>query len=86
MTDFTCTQITVIVLILFIMAGGLLSVHKRKMNGFGPNTIRAIAVILFIPSLLILSFIDNMQHESLWTLWGAVAGYVLQRPSERDKE
>ncbi|HBP0834739.1 hypothetical protein ACIUZJ_15480 [Pseudomonas aeruginosa] len=70
-----------------VMLYGLNIVYKRikaKDQGFGPNTLKAIGVILFIPTILILAILTKFQTETLAALLGTVAGYVLSnsRPEE----
>ncbi len=50
---------------------------KAKEQGFGPATLKAIGVVLFIPTILILAITTNFQAETLAALLGTVAGYVL---------
>lgn len=59
---------------------GLLLVFKRmaaKKQGFGPNSLKAIGVVLFVPSLVILAIATDFKTETLSALLGTVAGYVL---------
>lgn len=63
-----------------VMLYGLTIIYKRlkaKNQGFGPSTLKAVGVILFIPTLLILAVTTNFQPETLAALLGTVAGYVL---------
>ena len=72
-----------------VMLYGMNIVYKRiksRNQGFGPATIRTIGIILFIPTLLILAIITDFQTETLAALLGTVAGYVLSKPSDNDKE
>lgn len=69
------------------MLYGLNMVYKRikaKDQGFGPNTLKAIGVVLFIPTILILAIVTKFQPETLAVLLGTVAGYVLShsKPDE----
>jgi xanthine/uracil permease len=69
------------------MLYGLNMVYKRikaKGQGFGPNTLKAIGVVLFIPTILILAIVTKFQPETLAALLGTVAGYVLSnsKPEE----
>lgn len=70
-----------------VMLYGLNIVYKRvkaKDQGFGPNSLKAIGVTLFIPTILILAVTTDFQSETLAALLGTVAGYVLStsRPEE----
>lgn len=71
------------------MLGGLWFVFARltaKKQGFGPNSIKAIGIVLFLPSLLIVSItIPTFQSETLAALLGTVAGYVLSHSKSDDK-
>lgn len=72
---------------------GLCHVFKRmkdKNQGFGPNSLKAIGVVLFVPTLLILTIVTDFKAETLAALFGTVAGYVLSNSekenSEKEKE
>lgn len=72
-----------------VMLYGINIVYKRlkaKDQGFGPATIRTIGILLFIPTLLILAILTEFQTETLAALLGTVAGYVLSKPSDNDKD
>lgn len=69
------------------MLYGLNIIYKRnkaKNQGFGPNTLKAIGVVLFIPTILIMAVLTQFQAETLAALLGTVAGYVLSnsKPEE----
>jgi len=71
----------------FAMLYGMNMIYKRikaKNQGFGPNTLKAIGVVLFIPTILILAVLTKFQSETLAALLGTIAGYVLSnsRPEE----
>ena len=63
------------------MLGGLWLTFERlkeKDQGFGPNSLKAIGIVIFIPALIIIGVvIPNFQTETLAALLGTVAGYVL---------
>jgi hypothetical protein len=57
-------------------------------HGFGPNSLKSLGIVLFVPSLLIVAIaIPDFKGETLAALLGTVAGYVLsyskgdERPS-----
>ncbi|MEW8220059.1 MAG: hypothetical protein AB2770_17025 [Candidatus Thiodiazotropha taylori] len=50
---------------------------KAKDQGFGPNSLKAIGISFFIPTLLILAVTTGFKTETLAALLGTVAGYVL---------
>lgn len=71
-----------------VMVIGLYLVFARlkAMNqGFGPNSLRALGVVLFIPTLIILAVVVNFNLETLAALLGTVAGYVLSNSRPDDK-
>jgi membrane associated rhomboid family serine protease len=63
------------------MLGGMWLTFERlktKGQGFGPNSLKAVGLVIFIPSLVIIGVvIPNFQTETLAALLGTVAGYVL---------
>lgn len=70
-----------------VMLYGLNRVYTRlraKNQGFGPNSIRAIGIVLFLPILFMLALLTDFQTETLAALLGTVAGYVLSnsKPEE----
>jgi len=72
---------------IFVILYGLRSVFERlkaKEQGFGPNSLKAIGVILFVPTLLILAVVTEFKTETLAALLGTVAGYVLSNSKNND--
>lgn len=68
---------------------GLHSVFRRlkeKNQGIGPNSIRAMGIVIFVPTLVVLAVVTDFKTETLAALLGAVAGYVLSNSSPRDEE
>jgi len=57
---------------------------KAKGQGFGPNSLRAIGIVIFVPVLLILAVVTEFKTETLAALLGAVAGYVLSNSKPSD--
>ena len=57
---------------------------KAKEQGFGPNSLRAIGIVIFVPVLLILAVVTEFKTETLAALLGAVAGYVLSNSKPND--
>lgn len=78
--------ITVIGAILIILFGlnHVFERLKAKEQGFGPNSLRAIGIIIFVPTLLILAVVTEFKTETLAALLGAVAGYVLSNSKPND--
>ena len=50
---------------------------KDQGQGFGPNSTKALGMMLFIPTIIILSILTDFRTETLAALLGTVAGYVL---------
>lgn len=69
------------------MLYGVNRVHARlkaKNQGFGPNSIRAMGMVLFLPILLMLALLTDLKTETLAALLGTVAGYVLSGSKPED--
>ena len=71
-----------------VMLGGRFLVFARlkaKEQNFGPNSLKALGLVLFLPSLLIVAVVvPNFQSETLAALLGTVAGYVLSHSKQDD--
>jgi hypothetical protein len=70
-----------------VMLYGLHKIFERldaKQQGFGPNTLKAIGLVLFLPILLILAVLTDFKTETLAALLGTVAGYVLSNSKSDD--
>jgi hypothetical protein len=57
---------------------------KAKDQGFGPNSIRAIGIVLFLPIIFMLAILTDFKTETLAALLGTVAGYVLSNSKSED--
>ncbi|MBA3005910.1 MAG: hypothetical protein Q7V01_14095 [Vicinamibacterales bacterium] len=58
---------------------------KKKDQGFGPNSLKALGIVLFIPALLMVSVsVKDFKTETLAALLGTVAGYVLSQSKGDD--
>jgi hypothetical protein len=70
------------------MLGGVWLVFARlreKQQGFGPNSLKALGLVLFLPTLLIVGIVvPGFQAETLAALLGTVAGYVLSHSKAED--
>ena len=68
--------IAVMLIGLWVVASRL----KAKEQGFGPNSLKALGLVLFVPTLIIIAIVvPNFQTETLAALLGTVAGYVLSQ-------
>jgi len=65
----------------------LVFLNLRKNNhGFGPNSLKALGLVCFLPTLLIVGVgIQEFKSEVLSALLGTVAGYVLSSNKPDDK-
>jgi len=55
---------------------------EKRLRGFGPNSLRALGIVIFLPTLLILGISTQFNSQALAALLGTVAGYVLSRGDE----
>ena len=58
---------------------------KATQSGFGPSSLKAIGLVLFVPSLVILAIATDFKTETLAALLGTVAGYVLSSSNPRNE-
>lgn len=81
-------QLVVVVGGFIVMLAGLCIFHSRlkaKNQGFGPNSIKALGMILLIPNLLIIAVaVPSFQSETLAALLGTIAGYTLSQSKSED--
>jgi hypothetical protein len=74
---------------LFVMLLGVWHVFARLKalgKGFGPDSLRSLGMVLFIPSLLILPLVvPEFGKETLAALLGTVAGYVLSKSTDTNE-
>jgi len=59
---------------------------KARESGFGRDSLRAIGLVLFLPSLVILAVATNFKPETIAALLGTVAGYVLSSSDEKKEK
>lgn len=83
-----CIRLAAVLGSLFAMLGGLWMVSARlkaKNQGFGPNSLKALGVVLLVPGLIVIAIaVPAFQSETLAALLGAVAGYVLSHSKPDD--
>lgn len=85
--DISWVQFAAVLGAIVAMLYGLNIIYKRvkaKNQGFGPNSLKAIGVVLFIPTILILALVTEFQSETLAALLGTIAGYVLSNSKPED--
>ena len=66
---------------------GLVFARLKAMNqGFGPNSLKALGLVLFLPTMVMVAAIRaEFKSETLAALLGTVAGYVLSHSKAEDK-
>ena len=55
---------------------------KDKDQGLGPNALKGVGIVLFVPSILLMAVHGRFASEALAALLGTVAGYVLSHPND----
>lgn len=61
-------------------ARGVFSRLKEKNQGFAPNSLQALAIVFFLPTVVIVALVAGLESQALAALLGTVAGYVLSSP------
>lgn len=75
-------KIALVVGCVIVMLFGIGYVHgrlKEKEQGYGPNSLKALGMVLFIPTFLIIAVCLEFETETIAALLGTVAGYVLSQ-------
>ncbi len=82
-------KLSVVAFSVIIMIFGMFLIFsnlRKNGHGFGPNSLKALGLILFLPTLLIISVaIPEFNSDVLSTLLGTVAGYVLSNSRQDEK-
>jgi hypothetical protein len=90
--EMNASELTRLVVIVFAALGmliGMVLVFRnlsKNGHGFGPSSLKALGLVSFLPTLLIVSVaLPEFKPEVLSALLGTVAGYVLSnnRPDEK---
>lgn len=66
--------------------GMVYHILTKKGASFGTNSTHVVALVLFIPALVLLAITVDFSSEALSALLGTVAGYALTRPDEKPKD
>lgn len=94
MSNIALNNIEVIKLVVIICAAismivGMVLIFmnlRKNSHGFGPNSLKALGLVFFLPTLLIISVaLPDFKPEVLSTLLGTVAGYVLSNSKPEEK-
>ncbi|EMI4403191.1 hypothetical protein ACCH75_004643 [Vibrio parahaemolyticus] len=79
----TVIAVAGVVLTMFVGVVCVFCLLKHKNHGFGPNSLKALGTILFIPSLVLLAILTEFKTETLAALLGTVAGYLLSTTEDK---
>jgi uncharacterized membrane protein YhaH (DUF805 family) len=77
---------TAVLGVVLVMIVGMALVFRRlrqRNETFGANSIKALGLVLFLPSLMLLALVADFETETLAALLGVVAGYVLSTTTDR---
>ena len=80
---------TAVVGLILVMLVGLILLFRRLKElgrGFGPSSLKSLAVLLFLPCLVLLALLTDFATETLAVLFGTVVGYVLSSVEDRSQE
>lgn len=61
-------------------ARGVFNRLKEKSQGFAPNSLQALAIVFFLPVVVIVTLVAGLDSQALAALLGTIAGYVLSSP------
>jgi hypothetical protein len=67
-------------------AWGVFARLRAKDQGFGPNSLQALAIVFFLPTLVVVAAVSEIDKQAIAALLGTVAGYILSSPKRKDKE
>jgi hypothetical protein len=80
---------TAVLGMVLVMVLGMSQVFRRLRalnQGFGPNSLKSLGIILFLPSLVLLALLTDFKTETLAALLGTVAGYVLSNTEDKSEK
>ena len=80
---------TAVLGVIIVMLVGMTYVFGRLKalnQGFGPNSLKSLGVVLFLPSLVLLALLTEFRTETLAALLGTVAGYVLSNSEDKSQQ
>ena len=63
-------------------AKGVFIGMKEKQQGFGHSSVQALAITFFLPSVVLVAIVTDLDSQALAALFGTVAGYVLSSPKK----
>jgi uncharacterized membrane protein len=65
---------------------GVFARLKQTGKGFGPNSLQALAIVFFLPTLVVVAAVSEIDKQAIAALLGTVAGYILASPKRKDEE
>ena len=65
-------------------AWGVFGRLKQKNTGFGPSSLQALAITFFLPTIVIVAVVAELDKQAMAALLGTIAGYVLSSPKKND--
>jgi len=80
---------TAVLGVIIVMIVGMILIFRRLKNlkqGFGPNSLKSLAIVLFLPSLVLLALLTDFAKETLAALLGTIAGYVLSSAGDKSQQ
>ncbi len=67
-------------------AWGVFARLKAKGQGFAPNSLQALAIVFFLPTMVVVAAVSEIDKQAIAALLGTVAGYILSSPKGTEKE
>jgi hypothetical protein len=67
-------------------AWGVFSRLKEMRQGFGPSSLQALAIVFFLPTMVVVAVVYEIDKQAVAALLGTVAGYILSSPKREDKQ
>jgi hypothetical protein len=61
-------------------AWGVFSRLREMKQGFGPSSLQALAIVFFLPTLVVVAVVYEIDKQAIAALLGTVAGYILTSP------
>jgi hypothetical protein len=63
-------------------ARGVFARLREKQAGFGPSSLQAFSITIFLPSVVIVALLTGLDTQAIAALLGTIAGYALSSPKE----
>lgn len=79
-------QTGALIFALVMLAGGGYLVVRNSKPGWGPYTVQAFGLVIFVPTVFLLAVYGLLSKEIIATLLGGIAGYIFGRGSTSAKD